>query len=150
MKITQSSALSPYTSLAGDESELLSQGTPRRSLVNPQQHPTPSSGGKPDGRENKRIVPGKAKGAWLRLSRPRMELHHVNMLLEQSASPLAADQRASKGCMHIPPAWHGTSTLLLAFHTAQETNKASLTLARVSKMRNMKLNLRPIEQYGSW
>lgn len=54
--------------------ELLSQETPWKSQVNPQRLPTPPSGGKSDGRENKRTVPGKANGTWLQLSWPRTEL----------------------------------------------------------------------------
>jgi len=42
--------------------------------------------------------------------------------------------------MHILQVLHGTSTPLLAFHAAQETHKALLTLARVSTTRTMKLN----------
>lgn len=93
--------------LAGDESELLSQGTSWKSHVNPQHPPTPPSGGKPDGSQNRRTIPGEANGVWLWLFCPRMELPLVNLLLEQIKSHLGVDQ-----CMHIAPAWHGTSTSL--------------------------------------
>lgn len=71
-----------------------------------------------------------------------MDPPQLDLLLEQKAISLGGDHRASHGHRNIPP--DGSSTLLLAFHSAWETNKVetNTTLAGVSKMRNMKLSLK--------
>lgn len=54
------------------------------------------------GGENERIVPGKANGAWLRLSCPRMELPLVNLLLEQISTSPGSGTVSTQG-MHTHP-----------------------------------------------
>lgn len=88
----QSTALSPNMSIAGDEPQLLLQGTLQTSHVNPQLLHTSSSvvvnhiEGK-----LKRTVPGKANRALFLLSWPRTELPLVNLLLKQMVSPLGGN-----------------------------------------------------------
>lgn len=88
----QSTALSLNTSLAGDEPQLLLQGTLWTSHVNLQLLHTSSSvvvnhiEGK-----LKRTVPGKANRALLLLSWPRTELPLVNLLPKQMVNPLGGN-----------------------------------------------------------